>query len=275
MEKTTSSSKKGRNLAMTPKRVWRIMTGLILVLLAFQGFHVMSETLGYNNRLTEYIKHFFNFHSENNFPAFISALFLMFAGVLSLIMGYSSGSEVFENNKRWKVLGYLFFFLAFDEAIQIHEVISRGIRNNLGDQLPDFLHYAWVIPYGLLVGGAVVYFLRFVWNLPSKIRNLIILAGFVYVLGALGLEMAESYVYTQVGIDNLWYRFLVTAEESMEMFGITIMCYALMHHLSDHSIHIHFRADQVVQSIQSKPRISRPRRRVLRANRRISSPSHL
>src|SRR5690554_3665537 len=92
MEKTTFSSKKRRLLVITPKKVWRIMAGIILVLLAFQVFHVLSETLGYNNKLTEYAEHFFYFHSENNFPAFISALFLMLAGILSLIMGYSKSS---------------------------------------------------------------------------------------------------------------------------------------------------------------------------------------
>lgn len=275
MEKTTLASKKKRVLEMTPKGVVRTMVGIILVLLALQVFHVVSEAMGYTNKLTEYIKHFFNFHSENNFPAFISALFLLFAGFLSLIMGFSEGSENAEYNRKWKVLGYLFFFLAFDEAIQIHEVISRGIRSNVGDQLPGFLHYAWVIPYAPLVVGAVVYFFKFVWNLPSRIRNLTFLAGFVYVFGALGLEVVESYVFSQVGIDNLLYQFLVTAEESMEMLGIAIMCYALVYHLSSHSILIHIKEAKVTEPGVSKPEISLSRRRIIPLRKGISTPTNL
>lgn len=273
MEKTTFSSKKRRLLVITPKKVWRIMAGIILVLLAFQVFHVVSEALGYNNKFTEYAKHFFNFHSENNFPAFISALFLMLAGVLSLIMGYSKGSGENRFNKKWKVLGYLFFFLACDEAIQIHEVISRGIRSNFGEQLPDFLHYAWVIPYALLVTGAVSYFFKFVWNLSGRIRNLILLAGSVYVLGALGLEVVESYVFSQVGVDNLWYRFLVTAEESMEMLGVTLMCYALVDHLASHAIAIQFKAVPVKQPRLSRPQVSWSRRHIIPSRKRLGTPS--
>lgn len=274
MEKTTFSSKKRRLLVITPKKVWRIMAGIILVLLAFQVFHVISETLGYNNKLTEYAKHFFNFHSENNFPAFISALFLMLAGILSLIMGYSKSSGENRYHEKWKVLGYLFFFLACDEAIQIHEVISRGIRSNFGEQLPDFLHYAWVIPYALLVIGAVSYFFKFVWNLPRRIRNLILMAGSVYVFGALGVEVVESYVFSQVGVDNLWYQFLVTAEESMEMLGVTIMCYALVDHLSSHAIEIQFKAAPVKQARVSRAQVSWSRRTVISSKKRFTTPSN-
>lgn len=262
-----------RSLVITPRRVWAIMVGIILVLIAFQLFHVVSEAMGFTNKLTEYAKHFFNFHSENNFPAFISALFLVLAGILSFIMGYSKGSEGNRYNKKWKVLGYLFVFLACDEAIQIHEVISRGIRSNFGDQLPDFLHYAWVIPYALLVIGAVSYFFKFVWNLPKRIRNLILLAGAVYVFGALGLEVAESYIFSQIGIDNLWYQFLVTAEESMEMLGVTIMCYALVDHISSHAIQIEFKAAPVKQTRISRPQASWSRRLVIPTKKRFTSPS--
>ena len=58
------------------------------------------------------------------------------------------------------------------------------------------------------------------------------MAGFVYGFGALGLEIVESYIDTNMGIDNLLYKFLVTTEEAMEMFGIAIICYVLSLHLA-------------------------------------------
>lgn len=227
-------------MKLYPKRIFRVMLQIIGVLLFFQILILLSETFTVHNKVTSYIKHFFNFHAENNFPAYISSLFLVMAGMLSLLLGVNSNEQDKRHRTRWKVLGGLFFFLAFDEAIQIHEVISQGLRNNLGEQLPGFLHYAWVIPYALLVVVALIYFFKFVWNLPVRLKNLIFIAGFVYVFGALGLEIVESYIDTSIGTDNLLYMVLVSIEESLEMLGIAIMCYALLIRLSSLKTSVYF-----------------------------------
>ena len=247
MEKTSTIPAHNKNdfIELRPKNILNAMLWIIGVLLFFQILIVLSENLNYHSKTTSYIKHFFNFHSENNFPAYIASLFLVFAGFLSLLLGFQTGVPGIKNRTKWKVLGGLFLFLAFDEAIQIHEVISQGLRNNLGDQLPGFLHYAWVIPYALLVVVAVLYFFSFIWNLPSRLRNLIFLAGFVYVFGALGLEVVESYIDTNMGTDNLLYKFLVTTEEAMEMLGIAIICYAFSLHLASWGARIRFRSSLI------------------------------
>ena len=223
MKKTTTIPAHNKNnfLELRPKTILNAMLWIIAVLLFFQILIVLSENLNYHSKTTSYIKHFFNFHSENNFPAYIASLFLVFAGFLSLLLGFQTGVPGIKN-----------------------EVISQGLRNNLGDQLPGFLHYAWVIPYALLVVVAVLYFFSFIWNLPSRLRNLIFLAGFVYVFGALGLEVVESYIDTNMGTDNLLYKFLVTTEEAMEMLGIAIICYALSLYLASLGAKIRFRSDR-------------------------------
>lgn len=242
MAKTTTTPTDSKNdfLELSPIGILKTMLLIIGVLLFFQVLIALSESLDYHNKVTSYIRHFFNFHSENNFPAYISSLFLVLAGLLSLLLGFHPDVSKAKHRRKWKVLGGLFFFLGFDEAIQIHEVVSQGLRNNLGEQLPGFLHYAWVIPYALLVVMAVLYFFNFIWNLPTKLRNLIFLAGFVYVFGALGLEMVESYIDANVGTDNLLYIILVTIEETMEMLGIAIICYALSLHLASLRTRIRF-----------------------------------
>jgi hypothetical protein len=92
--------------------------------------------------------------------------------------------------------------------------------------------FAWVIPYSLLVLLVGVAYLRFVFRLPPFVRDRVLLAGFVFVAGALGLEIVESYYYSQSGVKDLNFAILTTLEESMEMFGILLFIYALLHYIA-------------------------------------------
>lgn len=220
-------------MRLTPKAVVKFLSWVILFLFLFQLILVVSESWGYDNKVTEYVKHFFNFHSENNFPAYISSLLLLFGGLLAILISFQVKALTLGRWLQWRVLGFLFLFLAFDESIQIHEVISQGLRNNLEERLPGYLYYVWVVPYFLFVVAAVLFFFKLVLELPRNIRNLIFISGFVYVSAALGLEVVESYVFNVEGQNNMLYILLVTVEELFEMVGVTIFIYALLKYLGD------------------------------------------
>jgi hypothetical protein len=91
-----------------------------------------------------------------------------------------------------------------------------------------FVHYPWVI------GGAVAVFivglsyLRFLLHLPFKIRSLFIVAGALYVGGALGVESVCANLDYLYGFKNLRYSLVAGIEELCEMSGVVIFIYALM-----------------------------------------------
>lgn len=57
-----------------------------------------------------------------------------------------------------------------------------------------------------------------------------ILAGFLYVGGALGMEAVASYLNYEIGERGLYFAVLTTIEESMEMFGLLVFLYALLYY---------------------------------------------
>jgi hypothetical protein len=83
----------------------------------------------------------------------------------------------------------------------------------------------------LLVGLADLPFLA---ALPAPTRGLFIVAGAVYVGGAVGMELVEGYVVEDYhGTENLAFIVASTVEEGLEMVGIVIFIRALMGYLGD------------------------------------------
>jgi hypothetical protein len=77
-------------------------------------------------------------------------------------------------------------------------------------------------------------------SLPSKVRNLFIVAGCVYVSGALGCELIEGFYKKNYPGDNSIMGLYVVIEEIFEMIGITIFVYALLDYVASLKIKIGF-----------------------------------
>ena len=69
-------------------------------------------------------------------------------------------------------------------------------------------------------------------DLPVRIRILFIIAGSIYVMGAMGLELVGGYHADTYGVRNTTYVVLVSIEEILEMIGVVIFIYALMSYIS-------------------------------------------
>jgi hypothetical protein len=79
-------------------------------------------------------------------------------------------------------------------------------------------------------------------SLPPKIRNLFILAGCVYVSGALGCELIEGFYKKNYPGNNSMMGLYVVIEEVFEMLGITIFVYALLLHVASLKIKLDFKS---------------------------------
>ena len=77
-------------------------------------------------------------------------------------------------------------------------------------------------------------YLRFLFGLPARTRRLFLVAGSLYVGGAIGIELVggrHAYLY---GTQNMGYEMIVTFEEFLEMMGIVVFIYALMSYMAEH-----------------------------------------
>ena len=113
------------------------------------------------------------------------------------------------------------------------------------------LYYPWVIAGIVFVIIFLLVFYRLIQSLQKTTRNLFMLAGTLYVGGAIGIEMLGAY-YTEIyGKESFIYSLVSTLEEFLEMFGIIIFIYALLAYIRRYlnmvNLQINFVADRKLQ----------------------------
>lgn len=173
----------------------------------------------------------FDLDGETTVPAwFSSALLFASASLLGLIawMTRRCGGRFFWY---WTVLAATFLYLSLDESACLHEILIVPIRRRLGTT--GILYFAWVIPGFFIVLLFGLSYLRFLWQLPRRSRNLFIAAGCTFVGGALGLEFVGGALAEAFGFDALAYVAVMTMEETLEMTGLAIFICALLDYLGE------------------------------------------
>ncbi len=184
--------------------------------------------------------HEFNLNNENNIPTWYSSSALLLCAALLGLIGLQSKQVGECYAIHWLVLSFVFLCLSVDEAASLHEMVGTRVTEAFRPKghfyLGGFLYYGWVIPGMLFVLIVGLSFGRFLLHLSMPIRRLFLLAGFVYVGGALGVEMLESYAfYMSRDITAFHSLILITIEEGMEMLGILIFLYALCSYMANYT----------------------------------------
>jgi len=169
----------------------------------------------------------FSFNKEGNVPSVYSAFAILFSSVLLYIVAKST--KGMEKYYYWMGLHFIFIFLFLDELFSFHEKLAQPTRELLSTS--GIFTFAWIIPYGIALFIFTLVYLRFLFYLPKKTKYLFIIAGIIYVAGALGMEMVGGVIKEMYGRDNLYYAIEYTIEESLEMIGIVIFIYALMDYI--------------------------------------------
>jgi hypothetical protein len=226
------------DISFTAGKIAKFFSAIALILFLA---HCMGMALKYllpEQHLTAMLNRFFDLGEDANVPTLFSSFLLLTASiVLFYIYKQKKGEPSNKKNSPWLVLSLIFLFLTFDESAGIHEELMETVRNRIGFKLSPYFYSPWTIPYAFFVLAVVIYFLKFVLNLPKKTRNLIFISGFIYVTGAMGFEMLESYEEFYHGKDFIVYAY-ETVEEMMEMGGIILFIYTLLSYLGPHGIKI-------------------------------------
>lgn len=206
---------------------------IILALLVITSLLLLAHISVYllNNAVppavSESLDGLFNLSRESNFPTFFSAFLLLMSGLLAAIIYQYKRKTKERFRHQWLMLSLVFMFLSVDEAVQIHERLTTISGKKFDFLNSAFLSFAWVIPYTILFLVVAVYFIKFVLALPKKTRNLFIIAGILYIGGALGFEFIEGYVFNRHGFNQMYWA-LATVEELMEITGVIVIIYALL-----------------------------------------------
>lgn len=169
----------------------------------------------------------FSLSIEGNFPTWYAASLLLCCGLLLLGISVGVQQRGAGFRRRWRFLGATFLYMSLDEAIELHENLGRLL------DLRGVLFFSWVVPAGvavLLMGAAYLPFLR---HLPASTRLRFVLAGSLYVGGALILELPLGHWTERHGHDNLTYALIDWVEETLELVGATLFLLSLSRYLRE------------------------------------------
>jgi len=217
------------DIVLTPKQVTRFFALTVIFLtLAHLAGQFSTYVLGYDNIFG--IIPMFSLNREENIPALYSTLSLLFCGLLLAIIAAGKNRKRAAYRYHWAGLAAIFIYLSMDEALSFHESSTRPLRSALNTE--GALFYAWIIPYSIGLVLLLLIYIEFILNLPGKTRSLLLLAGIVFVAGAIGMELVAGPHDAQFGRDNPVYSLYSTIEEVLEMSGIVIFIYALLSYIT-------------------------------------------
>lgn len=179
------------------------------------------------------IQALFDLDGENNLPSFFSTLILLVSSLFLFLIADLNRHKPRGGYGYWLALAIWFLYMAYDEAFSVHELLNGPIREILHMQIFGFFYFAWVVPGIIFIAVFILVYFRFWKDLPVRTRREILLAAILYILGAVGFDMLGGrYVEFHVST-NLTYILLSTIEESLEMAGIIVFIWGLLHHLED------------------------------------------
>lgn len=163
---------------------------------------------------------------EQNLPSFYSAALLLGCALLLALIASGAGKNGERFVAAWWVLSAGFLYIAIDEVLSFHEELSKLMA------LDGALHFSWVVPAAILVVVLGVAYVPFLRHLPRSMRIRFLIAGAVYVGGAVGMELPLGYWTVHHGTRNLGYGLIDAAEEALEMLGLNLFLLALLDHLA-------------------------------------------
>lgn len=216
---------------------------IIFVLSGFGIFLIIASTVGQSiTYLSNYdqlplfarqLIRIFELGAEDNIPTHFSVVLILLSAMLLSFIFFTEKGKSDHPNVYWLILAGGFFFMAGDEAYQVHEKLINPVQNFLPGESFGFFYFAWVIPYSILVITLGIVFYNFLRRLPSKTRNSFLLAGILYLGGAIGVELIGGAYFELHGSDNFTYNMIQTVEESLEIAGLIVFIRALINKISN------------------------------------------
>jgi hypothetical protein len=206
----------------------RVETWLCCILLALSAIHLLTWYLNFYTSLDIFtIFRIFDFDEETNIPTLFNTALFAISALLMLVIGGHTARHRLPYARHWLFLGLVFIFLAVDEFTSIHETLVEPVRR-IFDIEGGFFYLAWVIPAMALVFLGALFLSRFIIRLPQPARRLFVLAGLIYVIGAVGMEMVQGYLTTNYPTAYVTRRMVTFLEEFLEMMGLIVFIRGLL-----------------------------------------------
>lgn len=233
----------------------RVVVRFLYCVVAFLGFAGVTSAVikarvggGYWTRILNR----FDLDGNWNIPIWYSSLALMFAAFCIFMVAKATKHRGGRYVRHWYVLAGIFAAMSLDEAVGFHGMLNHPMRQYLLTNGGN-ITFPWVIPALVFVFIIVAAYLPLVASLPKPVATRILIAGAVFVGGAVGMETASGLVLIYVPDQPWLYVAFAIVEEIMEKIGIVIFIDALLLHLgtlaSDFRVRVY--TDATVEPDQS------------------------
>lgn len=160
---------------------------------------------------------------EANLPTWFSSGLLLVCALAAgaIALGVPPGERW---RAHWWGLVAGFAYASLDEAVELHEHLGGHFETS------GVLYFDWVIPAAAIVAVLAAIYLPFVRALPARSRRRLIVAGVIYVAGALLMELPLGWWTDHVGPASPGYAAIDWVEETLEMLGASLGIVALVAH---------------------------------------------
>jgi len=211
-----------KEIRISPRRVaFALTVAAALLLVAHLGLLLIAATTGHDYIFG--VVPLFNLDGEHNVPSFFSGCLLLLNGILFWLVAHR---PALTRGAVWYVLAAVFVFLAYDELFGIHERLTPPIRTAL--HTTGLLYYAWIIAYAVPLLALIGWFIPTWRTLEAPARRRLTVAGVLYFLGAIVMEMIGGAYDEAFGRRTLSWGLLVAVEESLELAGLVVLAHTLL-----------------------------------------------
>lgn len=220
----------GSRIEVNPSRLMRVLFRITAALVVLNLLAVFVWFAGGYEEALGLVPGFY-MDREANVPTFFSGLILLIASALFALLASYKKKHQEAYVLHWAFLSGLFLYMALDEVASFHEHLILPLRSSL--KLSGIFYYSWVVVGMLFLVAFTAYYLKFFFALPGKLRRGFFMAGFIYISGALGMELIGGFYAEQEGLANIRYALITTVEETLEIIGILLLIKYLFLYLQD------------------------------------------
>jgi len=165
---------------------------------------------------------------EGNVPSWYSSVLpLVCAGLLAWVAGGEASDR-----RHWWALALGFVYISVDESVNLHEMLGPLFDTE------GVLHFGWVIPAAAVVLGVGLAFVGFLRRLDRATMGRFVVAGALYVTGAVLCELPLGWWTEQYGDADLGYALIDWCEETLEFTGLTLFAGSLLARLEGRGLRV-------------------------------------
>lgn len=210
-------------LHLRPRRLLAVLgVGALLLFAASLVLELLPELLRSHRQLA-----ILEIDEKLGVATWYSALLFAICAVLVVAISQQEQPPSGRTRWHWRVLAALLGLLSLSKPTSAHKValdLARHLSERLGFTVPR-------LAFGvlLLVVLTLVY-LRFLLSLEPRVRRALLLAGGVYLVGLVVLDMAGGLAWHRWGGDSAAYVVTSNLEELTEMAGAILLARGFLLH---------------------------------------------